>query len=123
MAAIWQSVEIEWAGEVYTLTPTMAFINHLERVSGRSLNMLLVRGSGGDLPSGQACGILADAINWAAGQRVVTEDAIFSDAYSDGSIPELIKTATAIVVACMPAPKVTEADKKKPRASSGKRKQ
>ena len=122
MAAIWNDIEIEWDGETYTVRPTMEFINHLERKDGRSVSKMYQRLMAKDLPSGAACELIADTINWAGG------DAKAGDVFAEtmgGMDATAVNLAASILIALMPAPKEepgkpsAPAKKKSPRKQTG----
>lgn len=108
MASIWNDIEIEWAGEVYTVRPTFEFINHLERKDGRSISKMYQRAFNKDLPSGAACEIIADTINWAGrsdrNHATVTPEDIYA-ATSGGMDTTAATLASTILIALMPSPK------------------
>lgn len=104
MAAIWNNIEIEWEGETYTVRPTMEFINHLERKDGRSISKMYQRLMTRDLPSGAACELIADTINWAGGEAKSMD--VFA-ATSGGVDATAVNLASNILIALMPAPKET----------------
>ena len=118
MAAIWRDVAITWKGEEYSFRPTMEFLNHLEQKPGRSISAVFMRLSKGDLPSGVACDIIADTLVFAGVEGVTAAD-VFEE--HGGIGVEAVVTVQAILLACMPTPKVTESAKKKPaRATTAK---
>jgi len=109
MASIWNDIEITWDDETYVVTPTMEFINFLEKRDGRSLSRMLVRLSNQDLPSGQACELIADTINWAGG-KVDAMDVMRATA---GLNQDAISLAYTILTGCMPEPANKPTAKKK----------
>jgi hypothetical protein len=120
MAAIWHEIEIEWDGEVYTIKPTLDFINHLERKPGSSLSQFFIRAGSQDLPSGRACELVADALTWAGADRVTAEDVYAETAGFGGAVT----IAMQILAACMPQPKESATPattKKKPAPRAAKR--
>lgn len=115
MARIWNDIELEWSGDTYTVRPTLEFINHLERKPGRSLSKMFQRMMDKDLPSGAACELIADTLNFAGAD--VTAEQVYAETSGalNADTPAL---AAMILIACMPAPKDTGATgKKKPQAS------
>lgn len=102
MAKIWNDIEITWDDEAYTVRPSMEFINYLEADDGCSLSKMYVRLSKQDLPSGQACQLIAKTLRY-AGADVTAED-VFME--TNGGIGvDAITLASQILVGCMPAPK------------------
>lgn len=101
MAKIWNDIEITWQDEAYTIRPTLDFINHIESDDGCSLSKLLVRLTKQDLPSVQACRLIAKTLNY-AGVNVSAED-VFQE--TSGMGVDLIMVASNILLGCMPAPK------------------
>lgn len=118
MAAIWRDIQIEWAGEQYTIRPTLDLINYLERDEGCSLSNLVIRMFNKDLPSAAACKVIAKTLTF-AGCRTSAEE-VFEQ--TNGGIGgDLVSMASVILLACMPQPK-TEAAPAKKKASPRPRK-
>jgi hypothetical protein len=101
---IWQEIEIEWNGETYTIKPTLEFINHLESKPGRSLSQLFMRLTSRDLPSGVACELVADSLQWAGVQ--VTGEQIYLETAGLGA--DVLVPAASIITGCLPQPKSAE---------------
>ena len=120
MAAIWNDIEIEWEGETYTVRPTMDFINHLERKDGRSISKMYQRLMKRDLPSGAACELIADTINWAGGDAKSMD--VFA-ATSGGVDATAVNLASSILIALMPAPKEEPGKASAPTKKKSTRKQ
>lgn len=118
MAKIWQDIEIEWDGEVYTVRPSMEFINHLESKDGRSLSKLFIRMMKQDLPSVAACEVIADTLKY-AGAEVTAED-VFAET-SGGVDATAMGLASTILTACMPAPKDPPQTDNKKKSATRKR--
>lgn len=64
MAAIYQTVTLNWKGENYEVTPTFSLIQSIER-KGISLAMLAQRVSSGDVPLSLCADVYADMLNYA----------------------------------------------------------
>jgi hypothetical protein len=101
MATIWNDIELTWGGEVYTIRPTLDFINRIEQGEGRSITQLFTRIAAQDLPSGIACAVIADTLNYAGAK--VTADEIFEHTGGLGVV--LFSMAATIVLGCMPKSK------------------
>lgn len=114
MAAIWRDIQIQWAGEQYTIRPTLDLINYLERDDGCSLAKMVVRLARQDLPSAAACSVVAKTLTYAGCH--VTAEQVF-EATNGGIGGELVGMASAILLACMPQPKTESAPAKKKPAS------
>lgn len=108
MAAIWNEISLEWDGEVYTIRPSINFLNHLEQGNGSSLSAMLIRLGRGDLPTGKACELISKAFNY-AGASVTPED-VFTKTGGIGI--EIISLAQGILLGCMPAPQDEQPKKK-----------
>lgn len=115
MASIWNDIELTWAGESYTVRPTMEYINHLEQGEGRSIAKLFTRLINHDLPSSVACELIAKSLTWAGAKNVTTDD-VYA-ATSGGINADAITMASAILVGVMPKAN-DEPVKKKPVAST-----
>ena len=116
MAKIWNEIELKWNNETYVITPTLAFINHLEQGEGRSLSNLFIRLVNKDLPSSVACELIGKTLRW-AGADVSDED--IYEATSGGISVTAIELASTILVGVMPKPK-DEAPKKQARPAKAK---
>ena len=117
MAAIWHDIEIEWEGETYRVRPTIDLINHLERKPGRSISKMLIRLQDKDLPSGAACELIADVINYGGGD-VKPEDVYEQTA---GIGIDVINLTSTILMALLPDTKkgtAPESGAKKPRGGN-----
>lgn len=124
MAKIWQEIELTWKGELYTVKPTINFINSLEQGSGRSLSTLMIRLSNQDMPSGIAAEIVAKTLNHAGvkegGESVtITPEDVIETLGAIGL--GITVAASSILIACLPQPKVdsTKKDKAPPEAKAG----
>lgn len=120
MASIWNDIQVEWQGDVYTIRPTLDLINYLERDEGCSLSKMVVRLYNQDLPSAAACKVVAKTLTY-TGCRVSAEE-VFA-ATNGGVGGELVNMATAILLSCMPQPKTQDsAEPAKKKAPVRKRK-
>lgn len=106
---IWNDIEIRWKGELYTVRPTLALINRLERGDGMSITSLLIRINNRDLPSGLACELIARVLNHAGVN--VEADEIYAETGGIGA--DVVTMASAIIVGCLPTPKSAGAVEKK----------
>lgn len=104
MAKIWTDIELDWDGETYKVTPSLTLLNHLEQKPGRSLSKLFQRMMEQDLPSGAACELIADTLNYAGAE--VNPDSVF-EATGGGIGGEAFTMASQILIACLPTPKET----------------
>lgn len=114
---IWKDIEIEYKGETHTFRPTLEFINHLESSTGRSITSYVMRVATQDIPVVWSAQIFAAALSH-VGVRVSPET-IYAEY---GLAPELLVSASGIVMACLPPNKETQAEKrqKKGGESAGK---
>ena len=101
MASIWNDIEITWQDEEYKVKPNLELINYLERKPGRSISQMVLRMSQNDLPSGAACELISDIINYAGGK--VTAEDVFAETGGIGI--NVLNLADTILVALMPPPK------------------
>jgi hypothetical protein len=108
MANIWNEIELKWNGEVYRISPTLAFINHLEQGEGRSLSNLFIRLMNRDLPSSISCELIGKSLRWAGAE--VTDEQIY-ETTTGGMSAEAIELASMILVGLMPKAKDTEPKK------------
>lgn len=108
MTAIWKDIQIEWAGETYTVKPTMDLLNKLEQGEGMSLASMLTRLSKHDLPSSVACEMIARVLRY-AGAEVKAEDVYM--ATTGGVDVTAINLAATILNALLPTPEA-QADPK-----------
>jgi len=126
MAKIWSDIEIDFGGKTYKVRPDLTFINHLEQGRGNSISMIFYRMSQGDLPSGQACQIIATTINYAIAnskateaakaKNVVTAEDVFVE-LNGGVGVDVVKLVQIILTACMPEQKSAPVPVKKKAAS------
>jgi hypothetical protein len=122
MAKIWSDIEIDFQGKTHKVRPDLNFINHLEQGRGNSISMIFHRMSQGDLPSGQACQIIAQTINYAVvnsnaseaakAKNVVTAEEVFVEMNGGIGVP-VVKLVQIILTACMPEQKSAPAPGKK----------
>lgn len=103
MAGIWKDIEIGWQGKVYTVKPTLAFLNYLESRDGMSLSKMLMRLFNQDLPSGVACDLIARTLQYADPDCRVTAEDVFAE--TGGVGVDAVTLAGQIITACLPAPK------------------
>jgi hypothetical protein len=122
MAKIWSDIEIDFQGKTHKVRPDLNFINHLEQGRGNSISMIFYRASQGDLPSGQACQIIATTINYAIANSKATESAkaksviTAEDVFVEtggGVGVEIVKLVQIILTACMPEQKAAAVPTKK----------
>lgn len=105
MAGIWRDIEIQFKGETYTVRPTMAFVNYLERKEGCSLSKLLIRMHQQDLPSGIACEVIASTLTF-AGCKTTAEE-VYEETGGIGA--DLVLLTSTIVTSCLPQSKSAQA--------------
>lgn len=118
MTAIWQDIEIDYKGETHTIRPTIAFINHIESATGRSITAYVLKVSTQDIPVAWSAEIVAAALRFAGVN--VTADDIYME---HGINPALVSMAANIILACLPPQKKTNLENSQEvKSESGKRK-
>ena len=98
MAAVFQTVEIDWKGATYKITPTMRLLNTIEQEI--SLSRLVHRLESGDMPLSHIATVIAAFLQSAGAE--VTADEVYADLLGDDAA-DLGAVASAIIAAIFPA--------------------
>src|SRR5690625_509313 len=109
MAAVFQTVEIDWRGKSYKIKPTMRLLNTIEQ--DISLSRLVHRLESGDMPLSHIATVIAAFLQSAGAE--VTADEVYADLLGDDAA-DLGTVASAIIAAIFPA---TGGKKSKPQSS------
>lgn len=109
---IWQTIELNYGGESYSIKPTLELINAIESQPGCSLTQINIRLHNRDLPSSTACYFIATVLR-AAGANVTAEQ-VYADTAGIGA--DVVGLVIQILAALMPEPKGVSTPKPQPQA-------
>ena len=115
MAGVFREVDIEWGGETFTFTPSMALIRSIERGDGGGpvcIMQLIHAAQSGSPQFGFMAWLVAKVMTY-AGAKVDDGD-IFADMM--GAKKEALALYINCIDAISPAPKVEKGKKPKPLA-------
>lgn len=98
MAAVFQTIEIDWRGKTHRVTPTMRLLNTIEQ--DISLSRLVHRLEAGDMPLSHIATVIAAFLQSAGAE--VSADEVYAELLGEEAAA-LGAVATAIIGAIFPA--------------------
>jgi hypothetical protein len=118
MAGVFREMTIKWAGESYTLTPSMTLMRRIDREV--SVMDMIQRANDGRFPAFDLAYVICEFLR-AAGAKDVSDDEVYAhlmDDLGENDGKEVMPMLNAVIAAVSPS----EGDEKKPERRAGKQK-